>query len=303
MKFPDINTLNETFGIPEHLVFTEGPGKLPLANLTGKHGRVSVGLHGAHVMEYQPHDQPPVLWLSPMSRHESGKAIRGGIPLCWPWFSGHPTDPAKPAHGLARTALWQVAGSEITTAGAVVIGFTLSDSAATRSLWPHSFTWDVRVCLDVALTVELSVRNLEVTPVTCSGALHSYFHVSDIRRIKITGLENCHYVDLLDGQRKKQQTGSLTFTGETDRVYGPTSAACVIDDPLWQRRISIAKMGSNSTVVWNPWREKSQRMADMPMGGYFTMVCVETTNAVPDVITLAPGAEHRLAAIIKCQPY
>ncbi|HEX5690363.1 MAG TPA: D-hexose-6-phosphate mutarotase [Roseiflexaceae bacterium] len=293
----DLQSLNETFAITNQVAFAAGPGGLAFAEVRNRHASATISTYGAQILSFQPHDQQPVLWRSAHSYYQQGKAIRGGVPICWPWFGPHPTDPSKPSHGFARTAAWRVLATAALADGATQIRLRLRDSEATYELWPHSF--DVRAVITVGpqLRVELIARNYGDTPYTFGGALHSYFAVADVGAISIRGLEDHEYIDQLDGQRKTQH-GPITIAGETDRVYLASTETCVIDDPGMARRISIAKSGSRSTVVWNPWIEKAQRLADFGDDEYREMVCIETANALDDSVTVAPGGEHRLVAMI-----
>jgi D-hexose-6-phosphate mutarotase len=297
-----LDTLNEQFGLTPQLVFKNGPGGLTVAEINNDTAMATVVLQGAHVLSFQPHGQQPVLWVSQNSYFTAGKAIRGGIPVCWPWFANHPADPGKPAHGFARTSQWSVLGSELTPEGATHLRLGLTDTSATRALWPHPFQLELSVMVGADLQVELLVRNPEDTAFTCTEALHSYFSVSDITNITLKGLEGGAYLDKVAGNQRRNQTGPVTISGETDRVYLETMAECVIVDLGWQRQIRVAKQGSRTTVVWNPWAEKARHMADFGAEEYRQMVCVETANAGNEVITVPAGGEHRLQTTIRVEP-
>lgn len=299
----DLDQLNAQFAIPDRITFKAGAGDLPLAEIITDDGtRATVSLHGAHVLTYQPAGQAPVLWLSEHSRFEAGQAIRGGIPVIWPWFGPHPTDPTLPAHGLARTRLWQVLNTTVLFEDTFQLRLGLTNDTQTQVLWPHPFALEVVVTVGQMLAVELIAHNRAEVAVTCGAALHSYFTLSDIADVAVTGLEETAYLDKVDGGRRKMQAGPITFSQETDRIYLDTIADCLIVDPGLHRQIRVAKSGSHSTVVWNPWVEKSRRMADFGDGEYRTMVCVETTNAADDVVTVPPGGTHQLTTLILAEP-
>jgi glucose-6-phosphate 1-epimerase len=302
MQTTDLQALNDSFAITNQIAFTAGPGGLTLAEIRNSHAAATVGLYGGQVLAYQPRGQMPVLWTSGRSLYQPGKAIRGGIPVCWPWFGPHPTDPSRPAHGFARTAMWSVLATAALASGATQIRLRLSDSDATLELWPHAFDLRVVVTVGADLRVELIARNPGDAPYTYSGALHSYFAVADAGAIAIRGLEGCEYIDKVDGDQRKLQRGPVTIEAETDRVYLNTAATCTIEDPGQERQISVAKSGSRTTVVWNPWAEKARRLLDFGDEEYHGMVCVETANADGDSVTVAPGGEHRLAAAISVAP-
>jgi glucose-6-phosphate 1-epimerase len=300
MQTEDIQALNDNYAIGNHITFAAGPGRLPIAQIRNSYAAATVSIHGGHVVAFQPHAQAPALWVSSQSVYAPGKAIRGGIPVCWPWFGPHPTDPTKPAHGFVRTAMWSILATAVVHDNRTQIRLRLRDDE-TRTLWPHAFDLRIVITVGPELQVELIARNPGNQPFTCGGALHSYFSVSDARAIAIHGLDGCAYIDKVDGELRKIQRGPVTIAAETDRVYLDTTGTCTIDDPGLGRRIQIAKAGSQSTVVWNPWIEKARRLPDFGDQEYLGMVCVETANAGADVATVAPGGEHRLITTISVE--
>lgn len=298
MHTADIQALNDSFSIAEHISFGGGPSGSALAQIHNAHAVATISLYGGQPLAYQPHGQGPVLWASGHNHYQAGRAIRAGIPICWPWFGPHPTDPSMPAHGFVRTANWNVLSTAVLTDGATQVRLRISDNDLADRGWPYAFDLRCVVTVGAELRVELIARNPGDVPYMCGAALHSYFGVSDVSKIAIYGLDGCEYIDKVDGSQRKTQDGPVTIGAETDRVYLDTVATCVIDDAGMGRRIRVAKSGSHTTVVWNPWIEKAQRLADFGPEEYHTMVCVETANAEADVVTIAPGGEHRLAAVI-----
>jgi glucose-6-phosphate 1-epimerase len=298
MQTTDIQSLNESFAITEHISFGGGPGGWAMAEIHNAHAVASVSLCGGQALAFQPHGQAPVLWASGHNLYQAGRPIRAGIPICWPWFGPHPTDPSQPAHGFVRTASWSVLSVAALIDGATQIRLRIKDSDLEERRWPYSFDLRCVVTVGAELRVELIMRNPGDTPYTCGGALHSYFNVSDVNAIAIYGLDGCDYLDQVDGRQRKTQHGPVTIGAETDRVYLDTAATCTIEDPGLGRRIRVAKSGSHTTVVWNPWIEKARRLADFGDEEYHSMVCVETANAEADRVTVAPGGEHRLVAVI-----
>lgn len=254
--------------------------------------------HGAHVAEFAPTGKENILWLSESSCFEGDKPIRGGIPICWPWFGAHPADSDKPSHGFARIAKWTLDEIEELDSGDTSVVMSLSGSPASLELWPHQFKLTSRVVIGETLTLELTTHNTGDEPFEITEALHTYFNVADVTKISIAGLEKKNYIDTIDDNKTKTQNGPVTFNSEVDRVYCDTQAECVISDPNMNREIRVSKKGSASTVVWNPWIAKSARMADFGDEEYKGMVCVETTNALNDARTVAPGASHSISAKI-----
>jgi glucose-6-phosphate 1-epimerase len=298
MLTTDPQVLNDQFAIAEHITFAASAGGLPIAEIRNGYAAASVAVQGGHVITFHPHGQQPVLWASSLSAFEPGKTIRGGVPVCWPWFGAHPTDASLPFHGFVRAAMWQVRGTSVGPADATEIRMGLTESDDSLAIWPHAFDLEMIVSVGAQLHIELIARNPGDQPFVCGGALHSYYTVGDVRQITIHGLDGCDYLDKVEGFKRKQQHGSVTIEGETDRVYLDTAATCVIQDPALDRRIGIAKAGSRTTVVWNPWAEKAKQIADFGDEEYLSMVCVETANADTDVALVAPGGEHRLSAVI-----
>lgn len=301
MQTTDIQALNDSFGIRDHISITSGVDNRIQAQIRNSFANATINLYGAQVLTFQPHNQKPVLWGTPPAPIETGKAVRAGIPICWPWFGPHPSNPEMPAHGLVRTAHWNILSTAVQTDGATQIRMRLDNSNLTQINWQAKFDLRCVVTVGSSLTVELIMRNPGQAPYTCTGALHSYFAISDISTIRILGLEDTAYIDKVDGDQRKQQHGPISFDGETDRIYLDTTAACVIDDAGLQRRIVVEKSGSRTTVVWNPGSEKSKRFADLQPDDYVRFVCVETANAADDTITVAPGGEHRLITTISVE--
>lgn len=298
----NVPQLNQRYAIAGQLAFVTGPGGWPVASIDNEHAMAEVSVYGGQVLTFVPRgEEYPVLWLSGRAHYALGKAIRGGIPVCWPWFGDHPGDASKPAHGFARTQTWQVAATQALRDGATRIDLRLHDNDATGALWPHRFELETRITVGAVLQVELIAKNTDVKPVTCSAALHSYFDVSDIEAITILGLEGCDYLDKVRNYQRKTQENGITVGAESDRIYLDTASDCIIDDAERQRRIHIGKSGSGTTVVWNPWRDKAARMSDFAPQDYRNMVCVEAANAADDSVTLAPGAIHTLATHISVE--
>lgn len=301
MSASEIDTLNRRFGIPNHLHFSTGPSEFVLAEIKNFHARATLCLQGAQVLTFQPINHDPVLYISKTARYVAGKSVRGGIPVCWPWFGPHATDAQKPAHGIARSSLWRIIETSALNDGATRVVLELTPRPEHRVLWPHDARVQLHVSVGPTLMVELVTQNESAQPIQISEALHTYFEVSDIEKVSVSGLETCKYIDKVTGGAPAIQQQEVTIHGETDRVYMNTTAECVIHDPGLRRRIHIAKTGSRSTVVWNPWSEKALKLGDMGDDGYRSMLCVESANALDDSVSVAAGKEHRLTTIISVE--
>ncbi|TSA50849.1 MAG: D-hexose-6-phosphate mutarotase [Nitrosomonadales bacterium] len=293
----DLDSLNRNFAIPDHVTFIAGPGGLTVARIRNRRASGDIALQGAHVLTFQPEGEAPVIWLSSQAKFAPGKSVRGGVPVCWPWFGNHASEADFPAHGFARTTGWQVIASAALPDGATRITFELEQNDATRAQWPHTCQLHHIVTVGRELTLELVTRNTGTTPFEITEALHTYFAIGDIGATRITGLAGCEYLDKTDGYQRKTEPGTIDISAEVDRVYLNTTADCIIEDRQLNRRIRIAKTGSQSTVVWNPWIEKTRQMGDLGEDGYRGMVCVESANAAENAVTVAPGATHTLRAI------
>lgn len=295
MSALDSAALNARFGIPEQLRFKDTSGGLVVAEVNNVHAIASIALQGAHLMTWAPKGELPVIWLSADAKLASGKSIRGGVPVCWPWFGPHPSEPKFPGHGFARTVPWNVVETQKLGNGATRLVFRISQNDATRIQWPHDCELELHMLIGPTLEMDLVTRNTGDGPITIGDALHTYFEVGDVRQVKVHGLDGCPYIDKVDGGVRKQQTGPVSIAAEVDRIYLDSIADCVVEDPVLARRIRIAKKGSASSVVWNPWIDKAEKMGDLGEDGYLKMLCVESTNADADVVSIAPGGEHRLS--------
>lgn len=287
--------LNQKFGVKDSLVFKEGPNGFIFADIENVSDSAQIFLHGAQITSYVPKGEEPVIFLSPNSIYESGKAIRGGIPISWPWFADHLTDKTKPSHGFARTSEWEVRGTTQLSADETQITLGLKDNDETYELWDYSFDIEISILVGKELSVSLTMTNTDKKEYAITSAFHSYYHVGDISEVAIVGFDDTSFIDKVDNFITKQQQGAVTIADETDRIYLDTNNDCVIEDKSLGRKIRIKKYGSNSTVVWNPWSEKAKAMKDLGDSDYTKFVCVETTNAGSDIITISPGEKHILA--------
>ena len=292
MNFPDIDILNQRFGAPGRIAFRSGEAGLPIVALANRFGACEVSLYGGHVLGYRPVGLGPVLFVSKSSLYEPGKPIRGGIPVCWPWFGPNP-DKALPLHGFARIQQWDLCATEYTS-DVTELRLALSDSELTRRLWPFAFELNLRVWLDQRLNLELTTVNRDTQPFTLTQAFHPYLCVRNIMDAAVYGLDQAPFTDRLTGLAGKQE-GPLTIRAETDRLYTPASPECVLHDTGLGRALAVTFSGTQRLVVWNPWIDKARAMADFGDDEYTRMLCLEPANAADGAITLAPGEQHTLS--------
>lgn len=291
--------LTTQFEIPNALRFEDAPGGLVRAVISTPAAEAVVYLHGAHVAHWTPRGQRPVLFISSKSLFVPGKAIRGGVPVIFPWFGPRSDGQPGPMHGFARTTEWEVEGTRLLDDGKVEMALVLTPDDSTRGFGYNAFQLRFRVTVGSELRMQLEVRNNAKQPLTFEEALHSYFAVGDIHRASVSGLEGRTYIDKTDGfKRKELGNAPLRIAKETDAVYPSTNATCVINDPVWNRRIIVEKTGSDTTVVWNPWIEKTKSMSDMAADDWKEMLCVETANAGENAVHLPPGESHKMTASI-----
>ncbi|WP_193214200.1 D-hexose-6-phosphate mutarotase [Luteolibacter marinus] len=252
--------------------------------------RGRVALHGAHVMDWQPAGEDPVLYLSPDAVFREGKAIRGGIPVCWPWFNAHPSDPKQPAHGIARSRFWQLDDTTGDNDG-VELRFSLVDLP-----WAAALT----VRMGRTLEVSLESTNPGEHPVAVSGALHSYLRVADVGEILIEGLDGVEYLDTVGEAAVKGQAGDLRIDREVDRIYRSTQSVRMIDK-VAGRSVVVEKDGSPSTVVWNPWVAKAAALGDLPDDGFRHFVCIEAAIANDLAVVLGPKKSAVLRTTLRVE--
>lgn len=291
-----VQQLNTQFGINGQLSFREDASGLIVAEIDNARGSASLCLQGAHLMTWQPKSQAvPVVWLSDDAKLAAGKSIRGGVPVCWPWFGAHATESSFTGHGFARTVPWRVVESGREPNGATRLTLRLVPNEKTRMQWSHDCNVDLTVIVGATLRMEMTTENTGADDFVIGEALHTYFQIGDIGQVRVTGLAGCEYWDKVGGSNLRKQEGAISFPGETDRVYINTADECVIHDDKLNRRIYIAKSGSMSTVVWTPWAEKANKMGDMGQpDGWREMLCVESANAIDNVVTVAAGTRHTL---------
>jgi len=282
---------------PDGARLEKGPGGLERLALEAEEGEALVYLHGAHVAHFQPKGGRPVLWMSAASRFEDGKPIRGGVPICFPWFGRKAGSPEAPPHGFARILPWTIVDVTPEADGSLRALFELSPEAAARGGFVTELEAALAVTVSRWLRMELTVRNVGRASATFEEALHSYLAVSDVRQVRVRGLEGAGYLDTTAGRASKPgEAEPIAILAETDRVYTGATGTVTVEDSAWHRRIVVAKQGSATTVVWNPWVAKAKAMPDFGDDEWTGMLCVETANALDDAIHVAPGDSHVMTA-------
>ena len=296
----NIAQLNVHYALANELGFAAGQGDFPLIKIHNAHAQAVICVYGAQVLSFKPHNTA-VDWLfvSEQALYQSGKAIRGGIPVCWPWFGPDPEGKGRAAHGFARTRLWSVLATSTQADGATKVSLGLQDTEETRQLWPYAFNLRLDITVGKTLQLALTTRNTDTQTFTLTQALHTYFNVGDINQTRVQGLDRASYMDkAADGHgMTRQQQGAVTIAAEVDRVYLQVSPLLVLEADALHRRIQLTNTGTDSAVIWNPWSKLAAAMADLPDEAYQHFLCIETTNAGPDCIEVQAGQEHCLSVV------
>ncbi|WP_318519167.1 D-hexose-6-phosphate mutarotase [Photobacterium leiognathi] len=287
MNLRQLSTVN---ALSDHVTVCEYQG-ISIIRVIHPLAEAGISLHGGHLIWFKPAGEKDIIWLSENAEFDTQKAIRGGIPVCWPWFGKAGT----PSHGFARTSQWTLQEHRENENG-VIVSLQLEDNEETRAIWPHKFNNVLTFEIGTELTVSLTSTNTDSQPWSYGGALHTYFDIADINNIEITGMGST-YLDSTQQGKACEGGDVLTFTSETDRVYTQPEATITINDKNNKRNILVTNEGHNAAVIWNPWQELSISMGDMADNSFETMVCVESTIHQPS-IELAPGQSHTLATTV-----
>ena len=293
----ELTELERRFAIPGVAKVTEGNGGLPRVQISCAFGCGEVYLHGAQVTSWKPASHDEVLFVSTKSHWQEGQAIRGGIPICFPWFRAKADDAHAPAHGVVRTRSWELESVVESENGVAVSMITHSDEPS-RRWWPGEFRLLHRVTFGSNLNLELVCTNTGTIPFRFEEALHTYNRISDIEQVRLQGLDTVHLLDNTDSNREKTQHGDIAIAAQTDSAYMNTGNAVDLLDPAMQRHIRLTKDNSLTTVVWNPWREGAAGLKDLGDGEWKQFLCAEASNILGDSVNLDPGQEHKMTAVL-----
>jgi glucose-6-phosphate 1-epimerase len=293
--------LERRFGIAGRAQVLADAAGLPKVRLTALQSIGEMHLHGAQVTSWRPVGAEEPIFLSRQARWEEGKAIRGGIPICFPWFRAKADNDRAPAHGFVRTKIWMLESIEQTADGITVSMCTQSDPD-TRRWWPADFRLLHRVTFGSELKLELTASNTGAKPFRFEQALHSYYRVGDVCKVRIRGLDGVAYLDNTDSNKKKKQKGDVVISSPTDNAYMNTQNSLQLLDPVLNRSIQITKQNSNTTVIWNPWADGARALSDLGDDEWQHMVCVEGSNILENAVELAPSADHKITVTMTVIP-
>ncbi len=259
-----------------------------------------ISRQGAQMLEWVPENHEKVLWLSEGAKFEPECTIRGGLPVCWPYFASHPFTDDAPFHGFARRKNWTLQKCETDGDNTTVEYHYANDEIDTY--WPHPCAATLRYDIGEKLSITLQTHNTGYSPFRLSQAFHTYFHVGDIGAVEVEGLENCKFIDTLQNNNIRTEDTPITINQEIDRIYQEQNGTISIIDKKLNRKIQIEGEGISSVIVWNPWIAKSRRLGDMgPEGSFRQMLCIETANVRENSIYLQPQETYTLSTIIDVQ--
>ena len=271
------------------------PNGLEYISINSSLCEAHIFLQGAQVTYFKPKKQPSLLWVSKAETYEKGTGLRGGIPICWPWFGTHP-EPSYPQHGFARDKIWVLEKLEEND-HSIKLVLALPSTEIETQFWPHNTSLKLTITLSEQLKVSLSTTNNEDYSIKFSQALHSYFNIQDIKRLKVGGLVNTHYIEF--SQSKQQTSNDVTIYKETDRMYYNASKKQFLKTD--QGIIVVEREHSSSCVLWNPWIDKSKRLSNFNHDDYLEMICLEACNILDDSVELKSGDTTTLSQIISWQ--
>ena len=297
-----ITELNRQFSLPNRVEIVEGHGGLALLKMSYDEALVELYLQGAHITRYQVKPDIDVLWMSNSTVYEQGRPIRGGIPLCWPWFGAHPEYQEYPQHGYARQMAFSVVSTHADAdSTSVVLSLTHEAVERETTAFPDvggKLDLEVEIRLSDSLWMEMRTRNVSSESVLVGAALHSYFAIANRNSVEIPEVLGLSYLDKPNDFRQYEQTSPLSIEGEVDRIYLSALENIQLIDREKQSLTQIQSWGNSDLVVWNPGELKAKDMGDFDDSGFEKMVCIEPAIALDKRKALQPGETHRLGQII-----
>ena len=294
----NIQQLNTAFGIPDQVTFIEGEGGLPFIQISNQKASALLSVYAGQVLSFKPlGEKEDFFFISENAYFKEGKAIKGGIPICWPWFGAPPASLSNqnaPSHGFARDNFWSVESIESLSNGDTQVKLIFVDSDKTTSLWAHHFYLSLSITIGDSLGLELLTKNTGQHAFNMTEALHTYFNVGDATQVEVLGLEKTEYLDKADGFVKVCQIGAIKISEETDHIHVDVKHDITINDPVFNRKINIMSSGNKNVVVWNPWDKGSEKIVDLDSDDYKHFICVEIANTASNTVKLLPNEEYKL---------
>lgn len=297
MTSTSLEALQARFGLPGLAQITTGNGGLPCVRITGPAASGEIYLHGAHITAWRPAGGEDVIFVSRHTHWADGEAIRGGVPICTPWFRSKDDEPKAPKHGPVRIKAWNLEAVEAVD-DSVRVTLSTTNDAQGKQWWPYDFTMRLRATFGATLHIELDYTNQAAEPVAIAEALHCYLRLGDVRQATIDGLDGTRYRDNLDDNREKRHQGVFHFTKETDNAFLDTTRELIVTDPVLKRRIRVRKLNSHSTVVWNPSVEGARRLPDLGDDEWPHFACVEASNVMDCALSVGTDETHTIGTDI-----
>ncbi len=293
-----VEQLNKEFGISNQVEIVEGKGGFPVIKINNEKAKAKISVYSGQVISFQSAgESQDLLFLSEAAYYETGKAMKGGIPICWPWFGPDPEGKGRASHGFVRNRMWNLLSVEATPSGETKVRLGVSADEETRKVWPYNFELVIEIVVGDHLTVALITQNTGDEAFSITQAFHTYFTIGDVNKVRVTGLDNAPFIDKVDGGAEKTQHGNITISEEVDRIYTKVKPDLTIEDEALGRRVQIASTNSHTAIVWNPWKEISTNMADLENDDYQRFICIETANAAEEVIEVSPGSDYKMQAV------
>lgn len=280
-----------SFAIPSVVEIEEGKGGLPVVRVSNDFAEAEMYLYGAHVTRFDPKGAKPLLWMSPASPFTAGKPIRGGIPLCFPWFGPHRISKDFPMHGFARIRPFELSYTARLSDGRTRVGMVQRSDDASRLWWPHDYNLEVTATFGKALEESMTVTNIGREPFSYEDCMHTYFAVSDAPNATVLGLDGVGYMDRLAGDALGVQSGGLTIGGGLTKIFTQSPRSVRIENIAGGRTLLAEQEGMANTVVWNPGKETAAGNPELA-GREKEFLCVEAANCVNSPVTLLPGCSH-----------
>ena len=288
----NVQKLNASFGMLDQVGFFEGKGGLPFLKINNKKASALISIYAGQVISFKPADQvEDVMFVSDNAYFQEGKAIKGGVPICWPWF-GAAEKEGNPDHGFVRNNYWIVSSVNVLKNGDTKVVLEFEDTKQTREFWPYEFYLSLEILISDSLTLTLLTRNVGDSSFMVTDALHAYFNVGDATQVKVLGLEHTEYLDKKHEFVKVCQVGAVTLSEETDHIHTDIKHDLTIDDPVFNRKIKVSSSGNNNVVVWNPWEKGAAEMKDLDKEDYKHFICLEIANAAEDGIEVKPNSGY-----------
>ncbi len=296
----DIDLLNSQHGLANQLTFTQGKGEFPFISIKNKSATAIISLYAAQVLSFKPTSETEdLLFLSKKTFYENGRAMRGGIPICWPWFGPNQSGIDLPDHGFVRNSLWTVVKTTAVSETETLVKLRFKYNPHRTDHWPETFILELDISVGKSLTLNLSTHNTGRKALYITQALHAYFYIGDIHKITILGLEKTDYLDKLDNGQQKYQSSTVTIPFEVDRIYKDVKRELTITDPVFNRTILVTSNHYKTAIVWNPWRDVSAHIADLEPDDYKRFVCLEAGNVTSDILEIQPDNSVTLSVNYK----